>query len=325
MRTIKVIAPAKVNLFLGIGPRRSDGYHDVTTAMHALALHDTIQMTQINAGEEALLVEPGDAAQPLRELQLSVEEGSGLAASAHTIWTAGLDPVEIADADNLACRAVHELAREVGRESDEHVRLVIEKHIPAQAGMGGGSADAAAALVGAATLWGLDPAAPEVERAARKLSVDVAFFLQGGCALLDDRGDRLSHTLAPRRDTVVVVKPQGGVSSASAYAAFDENPVVLDQDVLAQLQSAGQAQDVPLLNNLAPASETIHADLARVRAFLQDQPGVEEVLLCGSGAATFAICRDFATAQAVVSAAQQQGWWARATSFASLGAALLPS
>lgn len=323
MRTIKVIAPAKVNLFLGIGPKHEDGYHGVVTAMHSLALHDTLQMTRIDSGESVLLVEPGDAAQPLRELEISVEEGSGLAVSAHMVWTAGLDAAEVADEDNLACRAVHVLAELADRNVDEHIRIVIEKQIPHQTGLGGGSSDAAAALIGVAELWGVDDA-QLVEKAAQILGADVAFFLHGGCSVLEGRGDVFVRSLVPRRDTIIIIKPEGGVSTAKAYATFDNDPLAIDTDLAQNLQVAESACDVPLFNNLAPASESLLDELSAVRTFLEDQPTTDGVLLCGSGAGTFAICSDFTTAQSIASAAQAKGWWVRTTSFSPLGAALLP-
>lgn len=322
MRTIKVIAPAKVNLFLGIGERTDDGYHQAVTAMHSLAMHDTITMTQVEAGEEVLLAEPGDAAQPLREITLDAQPGSGLVVSARMVWSAGLDPIDVSDEDNLACKAVRMLAEHVKRTGDEHIRLLIEKQIPHQTGLGGGSSDAAAALVGAAELWGID--SPEVlEQVAQQLGADVAFFLKGGCALLENRGDEFVRSLTPRRDSLVIVKPEGGVSTAKAYATFDEDPTPIDTDALALLHEADEAAGVPLLNNLAPASEVLHDQLEAVRTFLEEQPGVDGVLLCGSGAGTFAICQDFAAAQQLAAQAQRQGWWVRTTSFSPLGAALL--
>ena len=323
MRTVKVIAPAKVNLFLGIGERQDSGYHRAITAMHSLALHDTLQITQVEAGEKVLLVEPGDAAQPLRELELSAEPGSGLAVSAHMIWTAGLDPASVPDEDNLACRAVRALAQQLERSVDEHIRIVIEKCIPHQTGLGGGSADAAAALLGAAELWGVDDK-QLVEQVAQSLGADTAFFLHGGCTLLEGCGNVFVRNLSPRRDAVVIVKPEGGVSTGKAYAAFDRDPVRIDGALQKQLEAAQTAIEVPLFNNLAFASESLHDQLATVRNFLAERSDVEGVLLCGSGAGTFAICRDFSSAQSLVSQAQQRGWWARATSFTPLGAALLP-
>ena len=224
MKSIQLIAPAKVNLYLGIGRKRADGYHDATTVMHALAMHDVLTMTRLGAGERTTLFEPCDAAQPLRQFEAAVDPDSGLAVSANIVWREGIEGAEISDEDNLACRAVRALAQELGRREDELVRIVVEKHIPHQSGLGGGSADAAAALVGAAELWGVSADDPVLARVAQELGADVRFFLHGGCALLSGRGDELVRYLVPRRDSVAIIRPEGGISTREAYAAFDEDP-----------------------------------------------------------------------------------------------------
>lgn len=324
MQTVKVIAPAKVNLFLGIGARRDDGYHDATTVMHALAMHDTLHMTLVGAGEDVVLFEPGDAAQPMRQVPVAVEQGSGLAVGANTRWSAGLDPLVISDEDNLACKAVRALAEAIGRVEDEAFRLVIDKKIPHQTGLGGGSADAAAALLGAASLWDLDLADKRIEQTARQLGADVAFFIHGGCALLEGTGDAFVRSLEPSKKALAIIKPEGGVSTAQAYATFDSLAPEVPSDALDQIAQAASASDVPLFNNLAAASEQLHDQLAEVRAFASSRPGVEGVLLCGSGAGTFAVCESYDAAAALATAAQAHGWWARTTSFTSVGASVLP-
>ena len=324
MQTLKLVAPAKVNLFLGIGAPREDGYHNATSVMHALALHDRLDMTLVEAGEDVTLFEPGDPAQPLRQIHVKVEEGAGLTVGAQVVWSAGLEATQIADEDNLACKAVHKLAAKVGRHEDETMRIVIQKKIPHQTGLGGGSADAAAALVGAASLWGLTPGDDRVEAVARELGADVAFFLHGGCAVLEGTGNEYVRSLPPSKSTVVIIKPAGGVSTAAAYAKFDELAPEVPSDLLQRVQDAQAAADIPLFNNLAVASECLHDELAAVREFAAAQPGVEGVLLCGSGAGTFAVCESYEAGQALSTAAQARGWWARCTSFTSLAASILP-
>ena len=324
METIKAVAPAKVNLLLAIGERQPDGYHKATTVMHALAMHDTLEVSLVERGEHVQLLEPGDAAQPLRQVELEAAPDSGLAVSANTLWSAGLDPIVIPDEDNLACRAVHLLANATDRNEDEHVRLVIRKEIPHQTGLGGGSTDAAAALVAAANLWGIPLESPVLAECAKQLGADVAFFLRGGCALLQGRGDEYDHALPARKEPVVVVKPAQGVSTAQAYALFDDSPVPTEDSTLADAHAAAHAAEVPLHNNLAPAAEVLLPELADIRTFALEQPGVRAALLCGSGSGTFCICEDFSTAHQLVSAATRAGWWARATSFAPWGASLLP-
>jgi 4-diphosphocytidyl-2-C-methyl-D-erythritol kinase len=324
VKTIELIAPAKVNLFLGIGERRADGYHDATTVMHALSMRDSLRMTRLGAGEHAVLVEPCDEAQPLREFEIDVKPGSGLQVTANVIWHEGIPAIDIPHEENLACRAVHALARALDRHEDEYIRMTIDKHIPHQTGLGGGSADAAAALVGAADLWDVAPDDPRLEETAQALGADVRFFLHGGSALLDGRGDHLVHRLPVRRDALVIVRPEGGVSTGSAYAAFDEAPAYPSDETLAAVAAAPEAASVPLWNNLQAPAEQLVPELAEVRAFLEGFDGVRAVLLCGSGSGTFAVCDTAATAQGVATEAKKRGLWARTTSFSPIRAAKLP-
>ena len=295
----KVLAPAKVNLHLAIGERRDDGYHDATTIMHALTLHDVVYLRRKpggGAGPEARMVARGDIEVP-----------------------------DLPSEDNIACKAIRALAEKVGRLDDSAIEIRIEKNIPAQAGLGGGSSDAAAALVGAAKLWGLAPDDPAIEQTARETGADVAFFLRGGCAHLEGTGGTFVRALTPTKRSVALVKPDGGVSTGAAYRTFDESPVAIPDAIAEQAQTAESADEIEPFNNLAPASEKLMPELADIRAWLEGQPGVESALLCGSGSCTFAVCDDFATACQVVADARKRGLWARATSFGSARAIVVSS
>ena len=114
------------------------------------------------------------------------------------------------------------------------------------------------------------------------------------------------------------MKPDGGVSTAEAYRTFDADPRPIPEEVARAVLAAESADDVALFNNLAPASEMLMPKLGEVRQWLSSQSGVRGVLLCGSGATTFAICDDFACACQVVAEARKLGLWARSTSFGSL-------
>ncbi len=325
MKTINLIAPAKVNLFLGIGSRREDGYHNATTVMHALSMHDRLSMTQICCGEHVVVVEPNDPAQPERQVEVKVESGSGLSVVVRNLWLSGIEPLDIPDEANLAYKAIFALAEILGREEDEVIRVVIEKQIPHQAGLGGGSADAAAAIVGAAQLWGVDPDNPALKEAARAIGADVRFFMHGGCALLEGKGDKLVRYLEPRRDSVAIIRPNAGVSTAEAYALFDQNPQLFDEEILEAVRSAESAIEVPLGNNLQGPSFSLLPAVAEAHDLAIASPGVSDALVCGSGSAVFAVCDNFLAAQALAVQAQRQGFWARATSFSSVRAAALPS
>ena len=302
---VKVVAPAKVNLFLSIGSRRADGYHEATSIMHALSLHDVLYM----------------AARPPRE---EAEAGRGLVIDLACRFTGGVAEFELPAEDNTIVRAARLLAQRIGRERDEVLCVHLKKYIPAQAGLGGGSADAAATLVGCANLWGLAPDDPRIEQVAREVGADVPFFLHGGCVCLTGAGDVFDHALKPRADYVVLVRPEAGVSTAQAYRAFDEAPTCIDAADSALAAVAARAAEVPLRNNLAPASERLLPELAEVRAWLAERLGADAVLLAGSGSTTFAVAPSFPEASRIASEARTHGWWARATTFSPIRAAIVP-
>jgi len=302
---LKIIAPAKVNLHLAIGARRDDGYHNAATIMHSLTLHDIVYMRHM--------------VPDTTETQKALEQGEPYVRMVSCGDVVAPDvPIE----QNIAARAVVELAREIGRDNAA-LQLRIEKNIPAQGGLGGGSANAAAALIGAAHLWGLAADDPAIERTAQKLGSDVAFFLHGGCSYYEGTGEVFLHALEPSKQAVALVKPEGGVSTAQAYRTFDEAPAPIPDEVAHSAHTVTRACEVALFNNLAGASEQLMPELAHIRTWLDEQPGVEGSLLCGSGATTFALCDDFSQACAVVAEARKLGYWARATSFSSLRAMIV--
>lgn len=286
---LKLIAPAKVNLHLAIGERREDGYHDAATIMHALMLHDVVYLRRAD------------------RLMVRMVAGDPT-----------IDVPDVATDDNLAARAILRLAEALDLPANAtNVEVRIEKNIPAQAGLGGGSADAAAALVGAAQLWGIAADNPKLAAVARTLGADVAFFLHGGCAYLEGTGADFAHALEPSKQSVVLVKPAGGVSTAAAYRQFDADPACATDAQAEQARTARNAADVQFFNNLAPAAETLLPELADIRSWLTEQPGAQSALLCGSGACTFATCEDFSAAAAISAAARKRGWWSRTTSLSS--------
>ena len=308
--TIKIVAPAKVNLLLGIGDRRDDGYHDVFTVMHALMLHDVLYMHACAPDDPSCGALVGD------ELEAASDAlgAEGLRVRVSCTGSAQIEAPDVAPADNLVAKAVFALARELVADGvivdAQVVEIKVEKHIPSQAGLGGGSSDAAAALIGAARLWGIDADHPAVVRAARSIGADVAFFLYGGCAVLSGSGDVFERALAPRNESVVLIRPDAGLSTAQACEL---------------VRQAKTASDVALYNNLqAPACELL-PELSRVLAWIDEQPQATEALLSGSGSAVFAVCGTFDQAHALAAGAKQQGWWARTTTFSPLRAAVVPN
>ncbi len=190
MRVLTLRPSAKINLTLRVGPRRPDGYHEVRTLMQSIALHDTVVVSERRGQFRLQCRTPG------------VPE----------------------DQTNLAWRAAILLWQALGRTGepkDAHIR--IDKAIPAQAGLGGGSGNAAAALVGLNTLWGGKLSRRQLIRLGAQLGSDVPFFLQGGTAVATGRGEELYPVDDAQRLGVVVIKPSFGVSTADAYRWLDED------------------------------------------------------------------------------------------------------
>lgn len=299
---IKLIAPAKVNLYLDIGSKRPDNYHEAISIMHALTLHDVLYMKRRPAPDNDADL----------QVHLTCQEYEGVA------------PLDVEPEHNIVSKAIHALARRIARTEAEAIDVRLEKHIPAQAGLGGGSSNAAAALLGAAHLWGLAPDDVRIEEVARTLGADVAFFLHGGCACFTGVGDEFLHELQPMGSYVVLVKPEGGVSTAAAYRTFDEHPDLISLADREVALAAQNAQEVPLRNNLVGASEQLLPELADIRIWLEAQDGVRASLMSGSGSAVFATCDSLQAAASVATRAQVRGWWSRATMFGPARAAVIP-
>ena len=323
--TIKLVAPAKVNLLLGIGNRRDDGYHDVFTVMHALMLHDTLYMRACAPGDPLC----GALVDADLEAVFDVPGGQALHVRVSCTGSAQIEAPDVAPGDNLVAKAVFALARELAADNEavgeQVVEIRVEKHIPSQAGLGGGSSDAAAALVGAAHLWGIGADHPAIVRAARSIGADVAFFLYGGCALLSGSGDIFERSLVPRKESVVLIRPDAGLSTAEVYRTFDAMGEALDERACELARQAKEASDVALYNNLQAPACALLPELSHVISWIEGQPQATEALLSGSGSAVFAVCGTFDQAHALACEAKRQGWWARTTTFSPLSAAVVPN
>lgn len=186
--TVRVRAPGKLNLFFEVGGVQQDGYHDVASAYQAVSLYEDMWAT------------------PSDEFTVAI---SGT-----------VDVSEVpADDRNLAVRAARLLAQRIGYEGGVHLDIV--KHVPVAGGMGGGSADAAAALVACDALWGAELGGAELHKLAARLGADVPFALMGGTAVGTGRGDQLSPALAKGRFDWVVVPSNAGLSTPEVYAHLD--------------------------------------------------------------------------------------------------------
>ena len=184
---VTVRVPAKINLHLAVGDRRPDGFHDLVTVFHAVSLFDEIS---VGVNTEPAIAVHGE----------------------------GVTEVP-ADETNLAWRAVQLLAERSGHDPD--IALVLRKGIPVAGGMAGGSADAAAALVGLSALWKLDLSRDELSELAAELGSDVTFALYGGTALGTGRGERIVPVLARHPQHWVLALHRGGLSTPAVFGELD--------------------------------------------------------------------------------------------------------
>lgn len=278
--TLRVTAPAKINLYLEAGGVRPDGYHEVRTVLQALELADEVLMA------------------PAQALSVVMNPDHGIPAEA-----------------NLAYRAARMLGDAVG--ASPAFAITVEKHVPTGAGLGGGSSDAAAVLAGLAAYWDLALDDPRLLGVAAGLGADVPFFLRGGTALYEGRGDRFVRSMPTLPLDVVLVKPAPSVPTAAAYAAFDSAPRVPSRGVrdvgdacrFRNTEALGRG----LFNNMTTASVTLVPEIADVLAWLDGSDGVFATLMCGSGSAVFGLCSSAGHAASVAGAACDLGWWAAAT------------
>ncbi len=283
MEELSLLAPAKVNLVLRVGARGPSGYHAVETVMATLVFGDELR---VRGAERFSLTCTGEGAKSI--------------------------PRE----ENLAARAALALATALEREPN--VALELEKRIPAEAGLGGGSSDAAAVLRALSALWGVRVDDPRVASVARELGSDVPFFLGPRVALLSGRGDEFVRALPCPELPVVLVRPQGpGVSTPACYRAFDElGGVEACTEPLAAALEAGDPRAIgaALANDLEAAAFSLKSELGDVLSWLGSRDGVTGALLAGSGSACFALAESNAAAARIATAARSEGLWALATS-----------
>ena len=263
--SVTVRVPGKVNLYLAVGDRRDDGYHELTTVFHAVSLLDEVTVSTAD----------------VLSLELSGE---------------GVESLPT-DERNLAWQAAELMAEHVGRSPD--VAISIEKSIPVAGGMAGGSADAAAVLVAMNTLWELGVPRRDLHALAAQLGSDVPFALHGGTALGTGRGEELATVLARSTFHWVLAFAEGGLSTPAVFSEIDrlrdsgrEQPPRLEdpEPMLAALASGDPVELAPLLgNDLQPAALSLDPGLRRtLRAGAE--AGALAGIVSGSGPTCAFLC-----------------------------------
>jgi 4-diphosphocytidyl-2-C-methyl-D-erythritol kinase len=281
-------APAKVNLTLRVGGKRPDGYHNI----------------------ESLVAFAGEC----DALRLTLADAPALSVDGPFVVQSG--PAE----DNLVIKAAHALGRDIPALKAGHFELT--KNLPAAAGLGGGSSDAAAALRLLARLNDIGASDPRLHAAACAIGADVPVCLDPRARIMRGTGELLSEPLALPALHAVLVNPGIATATRDVFAAFDAmNP---KQPVdLAVTPFPGSA-DAPALiawlsrqsNDLEPAAISLHPVIGEALAALRSMPGCALARMSGSGATCFGLF-DMRAAQAAARTlhGRHPDWWVRATIF----------
>lgn len=254
---VRVRAPGKINVFLAVGGRHHDGYHELATAFQAVSLFEDVYATYAE------------------DFTISVTG---------TVDLAGVPQ----DESNLALKAARLLAKETGYPGGVH--LDIRKEVPVAGGMGGGSADAAAALVACDALWGTGLNSAQLQALGARLGADVPFSIMGGTAIGTGRGDAVNPALARGRFEWVIVPNGVGMSTPRTYGELDEmrgDAEVADPEVPVEVLHAIRSGDARQLaealhNDLQAPALRLRPDLREVLEFGEAQ-GALAGLVSGSG------------------------------------------
>jgi 4-diphosphocytidyl-2-C-methyl-D-erythritol kinase len=260
---LDVLAPAKLNLELLVGPVRDDGYHPLDSVVAKIAFYDELTL---------------------------------LPASTSTTLTCHGLPCG-SNEDNLALRAAR-LMQTLPEAAGKDVAISLTKHIPPGMGLGGGSSDAAAVLVGLNALWELGLAEDALVTLGAQLGSDVPLFLGNACSRMTGRGEVLEPvSISPF--AALLVMPPVHCSTGEVYGAFDESPSVLgDPRSVSDWARPVDVWGDTLVNDLAGPACRVQPELAEYRSRMEDVIG-KRVHVTGSGAGLFVLCEMVDEADAI--------------------------
>ena len=313
---MRVPAPAKINLHLRVGPARSDGFHPLLTWMVTVGLFDTLTLVR------------------QRDQPAGVSSDDGFERDWFKLATNHLGlPV---DEGNLVVRAANALADTLSRNREgptagrEGVSAFLNKNVPSGAGLGGGSSDAAATLIGLNRLWKLNWPMDRLAGIAARLGSDIPFFFHGPSSICTGRGEIVRPIPAPMPKWAVLVLPNIEMPTPAVYRRFDEmklGETKLEEKKPEEIQfgemNLGGEQFLSrepdwlqwvkrparelleeLVNDLEPPSFAIRPELGRLRSDLERELG-RIVRMSGSGSSLFTLCDEAAEAERLAGRASQ--------------------
>jgi 4-diphosphocytidyl-2-C-methyl-D-erythritol kinase len=259
LNSVTVKVPAKVNLQLSVGPRESDGYHNLVTVFQAVSIFDEVTLTKSHEGSGVTIAVTGDQTHGVPE-----------------------------DGSNLAVKAAQLIAEKFDFVADVHIE--VKKSIPVAGGMAGGSADAAATLVGMDALFKLEATREELLALGSELGSDVPFLILGGTAIGTGRGDQLTAALSRGTYHWVFALSTVGLSTPSVYSECDRMraereiaaPKVSDALMQALLSADPEAVGQSLVNDLQSAACSLRPALTLILEVGRDY-GALGAIVSGSG------------------------------------------
>ena len=257
--SVTVRVPAKVNLQLSVGPREADGFHGLVSVFQAISIYDDVTLTKTHPGDGITISIIGDHTHGVPE-----------------------------DHSNLAAKAAHLMAQEFDIDIDAHIE--VKKSIPVAGGMAGGSADAAAVIVGIDALYHLGATRDEMLEIGAKLGSDVPFMINGGTAIGQGRGDQLTAALSRGTYHWVLALSTVGLSTPAVYTECDrlragqEIAAPQTSDLLMQALLAADPKSVgaALVNDLQAAACSLRPALDLVLEVGRDY-GALGAIVSGSG------------------------------------------
>lgn len=263
---------AKINLTLSVGEKRKDGYHDIDSVMHSISLHDKITLEKSG------------------EISLSVTKGSAPSGQENLMW-----------------KAAELFFAETGISGG--VRMELEKHIPAQAGLGGGSSDAAAVLRGLNRLMKTGLSAEELSDMGKRIGADVPFCITGGCCRCRGIGEKLTKVSGWNGLPLVIVRPPVAVETGKAYAVLDRAEKQTGNKTDACIRAVEEKDRKKLAESLSNDFE---------KALFAEEPVLEEtsrrlalfsrpLLMTGSGSAFFVIAESRADRKRLAEEIKKEG------------------
>ena len=269
---------AKINWSLRVLGKRDDGYHEIDTVLQTVSLHDTITFAETI--DDGIRLWCDDVSVPVDETNL--------------VWRA-----------TAALRARYSIRR--------GVKIRLEKRVPAEAGLGGGSSDAAATLIALAYWWGIETSADDLVPVAESLGSDVPFFLCGGTAGATGRGSVVEPLEDSPQKHLLVIKPNASISTAKAYRTLNRAALTSSDSkpILFHSRASNSSASIDLNslhNDFEPIVFQLEPEIERAKVALL-KSGARAAMLSGSGSAVFGIFENQDAQERAIQAIELEAGW----------------